>query len=165
VVEPRWSTAGTFLKMEEDHLGTAACPVLASFLHCLTKLLDKGVTMKKRPIAAYMASGLVALACADTAHAQQHTGLLKQVLGESAKGNCPASLMSPMLLGACQSQMPGMGQALAARGAISKTEFMGMQQSQMGPAEVYKVTFGTGTMMWMINTGPDGKILVLWSPG
>jgi hypothetical protein len=117
--------------------------------------------MKKGSIAA----GLVAIAGIGTAHAQQHDSLLKQVLGESAKGNCPASLMSPMLLGACQSQMPGMGQSLAAKGPITKTEFMGVQQSQMGPAEVYKVTFNAGTMMWMINTGPDGKILVLWSPG
>lgn len=121
--------------------------------------------MKIASIAAQAIACCAALSVLNSAHAQQHAGLLKQVLGESAKGNCPASLMSPMLRGACESQMPGMGQALAARGAISKTEFMGMQQSQMGPAEVYKVIFGTGTMMWMINTGPDGKILVLWSPG
>lgn len=54
---------------------------------------------------------------------------------------------------------------LASKGAITKTEFMGMQASAMGPAEVYKVTFASGTMMWMINTGPDGKIMVLWTPG
>ena len=121
--------------------------------------------MKRNFIASCMATGLIAINGMSAAHAQQHAGLLKQAIVESAKGNCPASLMSPMLLGACQSQMPGMGQALAAKGAISKTEFMGMQASQMGPAEVYKVTFSTGTMMWMINSGPDGKILVLWTPG
>lgn len=121
--------------------------------------------MTKISIAACLTAGLLATAGMSTARAQQHANLLKQVLTDSAQGNCSASLMSPMLLGACQSAMPGMGQALAAKGAISKTEFIGMQASQMGPAEVYKVNFSTGTMMWMINTGPDGKILVLWSPG
>lgn len=121
--------------------------------------------MNKGCVAASIAAALLATAGSGTAFAQQHDSLLKQVLEESAKGNCPDSLMSPMLRGACQTQMPGMGQALAAKGPIVKTEFMGMQQSQMGPAEVYKVTFRAGTMMWMINTGPDGKILVLWSPG
>lgn len=121
--------------------------------------------MKQRSKAVCVATSLASILGMGAAHAQQHDSLLKQVLVESAKGNCPASLMSPMLLGACQSQMPNMGKGLAARGSISKTEFMGMQQSGMGPAEVYKVTFGSGTMMWMINTGPDGKIVVLWSPG
>ena len=121
--------------------------------------------MKKRFIAACFATGLVATVGIGTANAQQHADLLKQVLEESAKGNCPASLMSPLLRGTCESQMPGMGQALTVKGSITKTEFMGMQQSPMGPAEVYKVTFAAGTMMWMISTGSDGKILVLWSPG
>jgi hypothetical protein len=121
--------------------------------------------MKKNSIVAILLGGLVATVGMGTANAQQHADLLKQVLAENAKGNCPASLMSPLLKGACETQMPAMGQTLAAKGSVTKTEFMGMQQSQMGPAEVYKVTFSAGTMMWMINTGPDGKILVLWSPG
>lgn len=121
--------------------------------------------MKKRFSTECIVAGFVAVAGIGPVQAQQHAGLLKQVLGESAKGNCPSSLMSPMLRGACESQMPGMAQGLTAKGPISKTEFMGMQPSQMGPAEVYRVTFSAGSMMWMINTGPDGKILVLWSPG
>lgn len=121
--------------------------------------------MKMGYITACAAVGLLAALGTGTVRAQQHADLLKQALAESAKGNCPSSLMSPMLLGACQNSMPGMGQALAAKGSITKTEFMGMQASQIGPAEVYKVTFSAGAMMWMINTGPDGKIQVLWSPG
>ena len=121
--------------------------------------------MKQRRIAACLASALAAIAGMGTANAQQHEILLRQALAESAKGNCPESIMSPLLRGACQSQMPGMKTAMAAKGSITKTEFMGMQASQMGPAEVYTVTFSSGTMMWMINTGPDGKIVVLWSPG
>jgi len=121
--------------------------------------------MKQRLIVKCVCIGIFAFAGVGTAYAQQHADLLKQVLAESAKGNCPESLMSPMLRGACQNQMPNMKQALSAKGSITKTEFMGMQASQMGPAEVYKVTFSSGSMMWMINTGPDGKILVLWAPG
>lgn len=121
--------------------------------------------MKKESITACMVAGLAATVGIGTAYAQQHASLLKQVLEEAAKGNCPASLMSPMLRGTCETQMPGMMQMLAAKGSISKSEFMGMQQSMSGPAEVYKVTCSAGTMMWMINTGPDGKILVLWTSG
>ncbi|SHM72752.1 hypothetical protein [Rhizobacter sp. OV335] len=121
--------------------------------------------MKQGIIAKWTPFVLVALAGIGAAQAQQHAELLKQALVESAKGNCPPSLMSPMLRGACESQMPNLKQMLAAKGSITGTEFMGMQASQMGPAEVHKVNFTSGTMMWMINTGPDGKILVLWTPG
>lgn len=121
--------------------------------------------MKKKSIATCTAAGFVAIIGIGTAHAQQHAGLLKQVLGETAKGNCPASLMSPLLRGTCETQMPGFAQSVAAKGEIKATEFMGMQATAVfGPAEVYKVTFSAGTMMWMINTGPDGKIMVLFSP-
>jgi hypothetical protein len=112
---------------------------------------------------------LAASVFCSVSHAQDsqgiHSNLLKKVLAESAKGNCSKEMMSPMLLGACQQQMPGLGNQLAQRGKIVGTEFMGMQQSGMGPAEVYRVNFESGSMMWMINTGPDGKILVLWSGG
>jgi len=121
--------------------------------------------VKKKSIAPCIVAGFVATIGIGTSHAQQHDGLLKQVLGEIAKGKCPASLMSPLMRGTCETQMPRFAETLAAKGAIKATEFMGMQATPaMGPAEVFKVTFSAGTMMWMINTGPDGKILVLWSP-
>lgn len=91
--------------------------------------------------------------------------LLKRALAASAKGQCPPDLMSPMLQGACEQQMPGMGNNLAARGPITGTEFIGIQQTPTGPAEVYRVRFEHGPMMWMISTGPDGKIVILWSNG
>lgn len=94
-----------------------------------------------------------------------HADLLKRALTESAKGKCPAEIMSPMLKGACEQQMPAMAQALAGKGSIVDVEYVGTQASQFGPAEVYKVKFSSGNMMWMINTGPDGKIMVLFSPG
>lgn len=107
--------------------------------------------MNQRSFAKLVASGAAAVACAGPVQAQQHADLLRQVLEESARGNCPESLMSPMLRGACQSQMPNMKNVLASKGAITKTEFMGMQASAMGPAEVYKVTFASGTMLSLIH--------------
>ncbi|USX26048.1 hypothetical protein NHH73_26365 [Oxalobacteraceae bacterium OTU3CINTB1] len=91
-----------------------------------------------------------------------HADLLKRALAESSKGKCSPDIMSPMLRGACEQQMPGMSQMLTNKGTVLSVEFMGTQTSGMGPAEVYKVKFSAGTMMWMINTGPDGKILVFW---
>jgi len=95
----------------------------------------------------------------------QHAQLLKTALTASAKGECPGNIMSALLKSACEQQQPGMGQSLAQRGSITGTEYVGLQQTQMGPAEVYKVKFQQGILTWMINTGPDGKIVVLWSPG
>lgn len=91
--------------------------------------------------------------------------LLVQALSASANGECPSSIMAPMLRGTCQQQMPHLEQNLSRLGPIQEAHFMGMQETQMGPAEVYQVEFQRGNMMWMINTAPDGKIMVLWSPG
>jgi hypothetical protein len=91
--------------------------------------------------------------------------LLEQALTAAAKGQCPPSIMSPMLRGTCEQQMPQMGQNLAQMGPITNTEFLGVQPTPMGQAEVYRVNFQSNQMMWMINQGTDGKIMVLWSPG
>jgi hypothetical protein len=113
---------------------------------------------------AMLFAGISVNAFAQTPPTPAHEALLKRVLGEAAKGRCPDDLMSPMLRGTCQQQMPNMGQQISQRGAIRKTEFMGIQASGFGPAEVYRVDFQGSSMMWMINTGPDGKIMTLWSP-
>lgn len=94
-----------------------------------------------------------------------HAQLLKTALAAVAKGECPSSIMSPLLRGTCEQQQPNMGKNLSQRGNVTGVEFLGMQQSQMGPAEAYRVKYQQGVMMWMINTGSDGKIQVFWSPG
>jgi hypothetical protein len=115
-------------------------------------------------VAAAIAAALIAFpGCAFAADGGKNGALLTQVLMASAQGECPTGLMAPTLVGACRQQMPGMGQRLLSLGAIQSAEFLGTQQTQMGPAEVYLVTFQSGKMTWMINTQPDGKILVLWS--
>lgn len=113
----------------------------------------------------YACVALALVTAAGTANAQEHSELLKKALTAAGEGRCPADIMSPLLRGTCEQQMPGMGKSIAQRGSIKSTEFLGIQQSAMGPAEVYRVHFSQGSMVWMINTGPDGKILVLWSGG
>lgn len=95
----------------------------------------------------------------------RHKDLLIQALRSSASGNCPATIMSPMLQDACERQMPNMANSLRQLGSIKSAAYRGEQQSANGLAEVYRVTFERGTMTWMINTGQDGKIFVLWSGG
>ncbi|MEC4593812.1 hypothetical protein VPG91_22620 [Nitrospirillum amazonense] len=107
-----------------------------------------------------MVSSVAALA--ETGNNEQ---LLRKALQAVAQGQCPADIMSPMLRGSCMQGMPGFGQTVASLGAIGKADYMGTQQTPMGPAEVYRVIFANGSMMWMINTGPDGKAIVFWSPG
>lgn len=108
---------------------------------------------------------LVLLPTAGFAQSGQHARLLTSALESVARGQCPSDIMSPLLLGTCQNQMPKMGQDISSKGKISGADFIGVQQTPMGPAEVYRVKFPSSQMIWMINVGPDGKILVFWSPG
>lgn len=90
--------------------------------------------------------------------------LLEQALTAAAQGECPSEIMSPMLRGACEQQMPRMGRQLSRLGEIESIEYMGIQQTPSGPAEVYKVQYTQSSHMWMISSGPDGKAVILWSP-
>ena len=95
----------------------------------------------------------------------QYKDLLIRVLTANARGECPGDLMSVLLQDACERQMPNMKPQFDRLGKLQSARYRGIQQSQGGPAEVYRVSFENGEMTWMINTGPDGKILVLFSPG
>lgn len=107
-----------------------------------------------------------ALVFASDAVAQQHEDLLIEALEAAAYGECSASIMSPMLLDACERQMPGMGRNIASLGPIQDARYLGDQELPTGElVEVYAVHFQRGRMTWAINTGRDGKIFVLWSPG
>lgn len=114
-----------------------------------------------------LTGGLLAISSIQLASAQE--GKLKEKLIEalkaSADGECPAQLMSPMLQDTCERQMPNLAQALKQRGKITGASFRGTQQGGAGEAEVYRVNFEAGSMTWMISTGTDGKINVLWSGG
>ena len=104
-----------------------------------------------------------------TGQQAQAQGVLQEALLETlraiAEGDCPDHLMSPMLRGMCLQQMPAFGETIRQRGEVESAEFMGVQPTPNGSVEVYNVTFPSSEMMWMINTLPDGKVYVFWSPG
>lgn len=106
---------------------------------------------------------LVGIAAAQQTGA--NAGLLRQALTAAAQGQCPATIMTVMLKATCDQQQPRMGQMLSQRGPISRTEFLGTDNTSMGPVEVYRVHFPSGPMVWLASTGPDGKLVVLWTPG
>jgi hypothetical protein len=59
-----------------------------------------------------------------------------------------------------------MGARLSALGAIRKVNYLGTQALPNGqPAEVYSIQFANGTTTWMAQSGPDGKLTILWTPG
>lgn len=83
-----------------------------------------------------------------------------------AEGACPERLMNPLLLEQCEQQLGLMQQALVRMGSIQEARYRGIEQLPTGvQAEVYRVVFSRGTMIWMAALGPNGKLSVLWSPG
>jgi hypothetical protein len=95
----------------------------------------------------------------------KYKDLIVRVLKANARGECPKDLMSPLLQDQCEQQMPTMRKRFDALGAVKSAKYRGVQQTPMGPAEVYGVAFDNGHMTWLISTGPDGKIVIFWSPG
>lgn len=102
-------------------------------------------------------------------HGAQAQGVFQEVLietlGAVAEGDCPDHLMSPMLRGTCLQQMPDFGNSLRQRGEIESIELLGTQSTPNGTVEVYMVSFPGSEMTWMVNTLPDGKLFVFWTPG
>ncbi len=122
----------------------------------------------KNPIRFWILFAALLLFTSTAASAEQdgrHHDLLRNAIEAAGRGECPETLMTPLLIGACEDQQPGIGQRISSLGKIRKLRFMGIQNSQMGPAEVYRVTHERGTMTWMINTDGNGKILVFYTPG
>lgn|GEM_PF-5176463 len=95
----------------------------------------------------------------------KHRDLLVSALQASAQGKCPAEIMGAMLRSACEAQAPRMVEMFAKSGKLDGAKYMGNQPTANGDAEVYLVSFENAKMTWLINTGADGKILVLWSGG
>lgn len=129
---------------------------------------QEGINVNKKLMCAIGINAVLALTTT-LALAQSNGGtyknLLVRALEAAAGGNCPDDIMSPLLQDTCERQMPQMANTLDGLGKIKDTVFKGNQQTPSGPAEVYRVRFERGTMTWVINTGSDGKIVVLWSGG
>lgn len=83
-----------------------------------------------------------------------------------AKGTCPADLMGPLLLDQCEKQLGVMQSRLSELGEIKSADFKGIESLPNGvEAEAYRVRFQNGAMLWLASVGPNGKFIVLWSPG
>ena len=107
---------------------------------------------------------------AATAQTDSDGGKLKDkviaALQSTAGGTCPEKLMAVLLLEQCEQQLDRMQTALSNLGPIKEARYRGIERLPTGiDAEVYRVVFARGTMIWMAATGPDGKLAVLWSPG
>ena len=127
---------------------------------------------KSKPIlmAMFASVSLAAPATAqdvDASKIGKNEAILRQALEASARGECPADIMSPSLHDACMQQMPALGEDAKAFGAIQSIAYLGMKAPGPGapPVENYRVTFAHGALNWLINTGADGKIAFLWSGG
>jgi len=96
--------------------------------------------------------------------AGSHEALLVQALFANAAGECPAILMANDMKADCDRQLPAFKETLVKLGALRATSFQGTRALESGPAEVYRVSFEHGDMIWMIGTQDDGKIRVLWAP-
>jgi hypothetical protein len=89
-----------------------------------------------------------------------------RVLEANRTGECPDNLMGPILLDICEQQVHIMKKRLADLGETKRAEYKGVEKLQNGVrAEVYKIHFANGTMMWMATQDADGKLNFLWSPG
>jgi hypothetical protein len=114
---------------------------------------------------------LILLACLGGAPAfAKEEGTLKAkliaVLKANAGGECPASLMVPMLRDACEQQMTVMKKQLKKLGAIQRPQYKGNEKLPNGiETEVYRVYFENGSMLWIVAAGTDEKLAVMWSPG
>lgn len=83
-----------------------------------------------------------------------------------AEGTCPEALMGPLLLDQCEAQLDTMKERLSSLGEITGAEYKGVETLPNGiEAEAYRVRFAKGKMMWLSAVGPNGKLVVLWSPG
>jgi hypothetical protein len=124
------------------------------------------IAMNYKIVCNVIVASVMTTALASHVWCQELGGVLKKALNEAAEGKCPPSLMSPLLLDACEKQMPAMGANIKQRGSITSVEFKGVQQTPSGPTDAYRVKFSGGTsMLWLISVGSDDKILVLWSGG
>jgi hypothetical protein len=83
-----------------------------------------------------------------------------------ASGKCPEDQLSPVLQDQCEQALGRMQEKLSSLGEIREAQYKGIEHLPNGTeAEVYKVIFAKGTMLWLASAGSDGKLNALWSPG
>lgn len=108
---------------------------------------------------------LLGLVSASTAQEpSSRGGLLLSAIRAVANGQCQPDRMSDALLRACNEALPSMQLRLSTLGEPLEIIYKGTQATPAGYADVFIVHFERGYMSWIIGTGPDGHINVLWTP-
>ena len=89
-----------------------------------------------------------------------------EALRLTAQGSCSEELMSPILLDACEEQLPANQKMLSSRGEIKGARYRGVQELPNGmKANAYRVDFEKGSMTWFASLDSEGKLLILFSSG
>ncbi len=92
-----------------------------------------------------------------------HSAALRTILIRTAGGTCPADMMQPKLLKACNQQIAKSGPPLAAKGPIKALTFIKADQTNKR-TEFYKVTFERGKPeTWLIGGLKNGKFAELYT--
>lgn len=116
-------------------------------------------------LCATLAAALM-LAGAASAETGKLEGKVVAFIKANAAGKCPADLLGPVLLDQCEQQIDRIQARLSALGSIEEVQYKGVEQFPNGlEAEVYKIVFQKGNMMWLAAGGSNGKLYYLWSPG
>ena len=126
------------------------------------------VTLSLCALALSPAAAIAQTTATTSASASAPTGadgpFLQKALEANMKGECPADLMAPALLAACQQQIAAIQPMLSAKGKITKLDFLGVESFPGGQAETWRVNYEHGTpQVWKIAVGADGKIAGMFS--
>lgn len=109
-------------------------------------------------------AGLMALPA--FAQSGEYEAGLRKMISETAAGSCPADVMGPDLLAACQQQLAQMSAGLASLGAIESARFLRAEDRPEGRVEIYEVKFASGmTLNWGIGGLRDGKFNIAYAGG
>ncbi len=115
-------------------------------------------------ITALATSLLSVSALAQEAETGEYADGLRRMIVETAVGTCPADVMAPDLLAACQQQLAQMSAGLASLGAIESMTFVRSEETPNGRIEIYTVRFASGqTLNWGIGGLQDGKYGVAYA--
>jgi hypothetical protein len=115
-------------------------------------------------LAAFIVAGLTFPAAAEEGGKLKRKVL--RVLQANSEGKCPEELLSPVLHDQCEQQIERIQARLQGLGSFDEAQYKGIEQLPNGTeAEVYKVIFEKGHMLWMATEGQNGKLNFLWSPG
>ncbi len=119
-----------------------------------------------------MATVVAGMALAGAVQAQdaaadgQYSASLGRMIASTADGECPADLMGPDLLTACNDQIYEIGPALQSLGPVKEMNFVSAEGEGDSRVETYDVFFESGQMLtWGIGGYVDGKFTIAYVSG